>query len=379
MVKSVIEVLEDLVRLKSINPPGNEEPVCQYIKHYFEQLGIDVSLQEVRPGRHNLLARLPGKDREALLFTGHMDVVPVSPAEAARWQTDPFQPVIQADRLYGRGSSDMKSGLAAIMTALANLKTTGLVPAHDILFAATVDEEFYMMGSEKIMADGLPQPIRGIIVCEPTGLDLCTAGRGRTFGRITFWGATAHGSQIGGGTNAIELAVAFINEMKQADFTKFSTPEYGPSFWQALSIEAGVEPGVVPDQCTLGIDARLTIGHMPQSIWQETTLILNKLGLRYPDLRYSLTIDDQREPWVTSPRDPLVCQMTASLTACGIQVQYLTFSGTTDGTKLKRCGAPCIIIGPGDLSLVHRENESVALDEVTAAVQLYQEFITSFM
>ncbi|MFZ2258033.1 MAG: M20 family metallopeptidase [Clostridiaceae bacterium] len=378
MIKAVNKVLEDLVSLKSINPPGAEEPVCQYIQTYFQELEIEVTLQEVEPGRHNLLARLPGKSSDALLFTGHMDVVPVSPAEAERWRTDPFKPVVADGRLYGRGTSDMKSGLAAIMTTMTNLKTSGFVPAHDILLAATVDEEFYMRGSEVMMKLGLPQPIRGIIVCEPTGLSLCTAGRGRTFGRITFWGATAHGSKLGGGTNAIDLAVAFINEMKQTDFSGFSTPEYGQSFWQALSIEAGVEPGVIPDQCTLGIDARLTIGHLPQGIWQEVTLILKKLSLNYPDLRYSVTIDDEREPWLTSPSDPLVRQMSDALTTCAIPVQYETFSGTTDGTKLKRGGAPCIIIGPGDLSLVHRENESVALVEVAKAVKLYQEFITSF-
>ena len=377
MRKSVIEVLKDLVNLKSINPPGLEAAVCRYIQRYFEDLGLEVTLQEVEPGRHNLMARLPGNHPGAYLFTGHMDVVPVSPAEATRWQTDPFKAVIKGDRLYGRGSSDMKSGLAAIMTALANLKDEGFTPVHDILVCLTVDEEFYMKGSQKIMEQGLPEEILGIIVCEPTGLDLCTAGRGRTFGRITFQGATAHGSHPGGGSNAIDLAVEFINEMKQADFKQFSTQEYGDSFWQALSIEAGVEPGVVPDQCSLGIDARLTIGHSPAEVWQAVDLILDRLHLKYPDLHYCLTIDDEREPWVTHPSDPLVLQMANSLTACGISVKTQTFSGTTDGTKLRRGGAPCIIIGPGDLSLVHRENESVSLAEVIKAVELYQTFIKS--
>lgn len=377
MRKSVIEVLEDLVNLKSINPPGLEASVCRYIQSYFEDLGIEVTLQEVEPDRHNLFARLPGKLPGAYLFTGHMDVVPVSPAEETRWQTDPFKAVIKAGRLYGRGSSDMKAGLAAIMTVLAELKTEGFIPARDILVGLTVDEEFYMKGSQKIMADGLPEDILGIIVCEPTGLDLCTAGRGRTFGRISFQGATAHGSQPGGGCNAIDLAVEFINEMKQADFKQFSSAKYGDSFWQALSIEAGVEPGVVPDRCRLGIDARLTIGHQPAEIWQSVTLILKQLQLKHPALRYALTIDDQREPWVTDPADRLVLNMADSLTACGLPIRTQTFSGTTDGTKLRRGGAPCIIIGPGDLSLVHRENESVALAEVIKAVELYQTFIRS--
>lgn len=377
MMKPVVEILEDLVALKSINPPGDEEAVCSYIEGFFKEHGLEVRRQEVEPHRHNLMVRLPGKNPGALLFTGHMDVVPVSPAEAARWETDPFCPVIKDGRLYGRGASDMKSGLAAIMTALAQLKADGFVPLNDILLCATVDEEFYMKGSEKVMVQGLPDDILGIIVCEPTGLDLCTAGRGRTFGRITFQGATAHGSQVGIGTNAIEPAVDFINQMRKTDFSQFTTKQYGASFWQALSIGAGVEPGVVPDQCTLGIDARLTVGHLPREIWQETDRILGELQTVYPDLRPSVAIDDEREPWVTDPEEPLVLAMADALKDCGCPVRYATFRGTTDGTKLRRNGAPCIIIGPGDLSLVHRENESVDLAEVAKAVELYKRLIKS--
>ncbi len=372
---TVSKILADLVRLKSINPPGQEALVCRYLENFFKENQIEVKLQEAAPGRHNLLARLPGRSQNALLFTGHMDVVPVNPAEALRWNTDPFEPVIENGRLYGRGASDMKAGLAAILTVMAKLRAEGFIPEHDVILAATVDEEYFMKGSQRIMDENLLPEVCGIIVCEPTGLELCTSGRGRTFGTILFKGATAHGSRPGVGSNAIDLAVEFINDMKKTDFTSYASPEFGASFWQALSITAGVEPGVVPDQCTLGIDARLTIGHEPQDIWNETGRILDRLKKKHPQLEYEVTAADKREPWVTDPADPLVLQLMESLIASGTAIRFNTFSGTTDGTKLRRGGAPCVIIGPGDLSLVHRENESVALAEVEQAAVIYEHLI----
>lgn len=372
-MKKATEILKDLVALESVNPPGNEARVCRYIESCFRELGLPVILQEVMPGRSNLLARLPGRSDLPLVFTGHMDVVPVSPAERLRWQTDPFAAVLREGRLYGRGATDMKAGLAAAMAAMARLREQGIHPPHDILLCATVDEEFLMRGSAAVMAGGLLPRAAGIIVCEPTGLDVCTASRGRTFGRITFAGHTGHGSDPSSSLNALDLAHDFMSEMKRIRF-----PGTDGTFWQALSIHAGVEPGVIPDQCVLGIDARLGLDHQPAFVWSRVEAILADMARKFPGMTSQVTIDDEREPWSIDPADPFLQQLSATWEALGQPVVPATFPGTTDGTKLRRNGAACLIAGPGDLTLAHRENESVELDQVEKAVDLYAHLMTHF-
>lgn len=376
METDVLSILIDLVSLKSINPPGEEAAVCRYLTDYFRRLDIPISLHEVLPGRHNLIARIKGKNPGAWLFTGHMDVVPVSPDELARWRTDPFRPVIRDGRLYGRGSSDMKAGLAAAMAAMAKVKREGVIPPRDIVLCATVDEEYLMRGSESLMRGEALGNIKGIVVCEPTGLVLCNASRGRTFGQIRFFGATGHGSDKNGSLNAIELAVAFINSMKQVRFPSEESNEWEETFWRPLTIEAGVEPGVVPDQCSLGIDARLAQGTDPVMIWQKARELLSGLTRAYPAMDFEIEIADEREPWSQEADDPFLFRFGQILNECGVLLRHGTFPGTTDGTKFRRSGAPCLICGPGDLGLVHRENESVDLSETEQAMEVYHRFMT---
>ncbi len=366
----VVEILTDLVELASVNPPGEEGRVCHYLESFCCAHGFATSLQEVAPGRHNLLARLPGECSRPLVFTGHMDVVPVSQAEARRWSEEPFLPRIRHGRLFGRGACDMKAGLAAALAAMVQVRADGRPLPHDIVLCATVDEEFLMRGSAAIMAEGLlPDPV-GIIVCEPTSLALATASRGRTFGRITFHGHTGHGSDPAASLNALDLAHEFMSRMKAVTFPGDGT------FWQALSIQAGVEPGVIPDECILGIDARLGSDHEPAVIWRKVDDLLAAMAPRYPAMTWQIRIDDQREPWQTAETDPFLSQVMASWQEVDQPILRTEFPGTTDGTKLRRSGAPCVITGPGDLALAHRENESVEIAQVHRAVTLYAHLMT---
>lgn len=361
-----------LVRIPSLNPPGEEAAVTDFLEALCHREGL--TCQRIPSGqlnRDNLLIVLPGQDREGLAFTGHQDVVPVSPAEAERWKRDPFSGEISEGYLHGRGSSDMKAGLMASLYGMICIRRAGILPPHDLYALITSDEENHMYGSKAIFATGLMTKIRELVVCEPTSLSLCRIGKGRTWAEIVLEGQTAHGSQAGVGQNAVDLAADFILSIRNLDWSQYAN-EHGQSFIRTLAVQAGVEPQVVPDTCHLTVDARLTTGHTPTRVWLDVSLLLEDLKRTYPGSGATLAVQDLREPWITSADSPVVRRaQTAAETVLNRTLPESVFAGSTDGTVLRRDGTETIILGPGDLACVHRENECVSLRELEEASLLY--------
>lgn len=362
----VLSLTQQLITFESTNPPGHEEGISAYLYDLLRTADIETIRIPVAGHGDVLIAHLPGASSEGILFTGHMDVVPVSDAEALRWKTPPFEGVLEEGRLYGRGSADMKGGLAAGICALLSMKEQGITPPRDLFLVATVDEEDGMLGSKAVFEHPLLEKVREVVVMEPTKMALCIAGRGRTYGSLTFHGHTAHGSGGVSQDNAILLAHRFMERFLEESLPMH--PSYGASFWQVVAIHAGVEPCVVPDRCTLKIDARLHPCHETTEIWERVERILETLHLRE---HTDLLIHDRREGWETEEGD-FFRRMTQSMEEVGLPLLLDTFPGTTDGSIFRRKDREILIIGPGDLSHVHRENEFVDVAELLRAEQLYR-------
>lgn len=213
--QNLIYLVSDLISLPSENPPGREAFVEQYIVRYCRNVGLDVERAPITTNRANLIITLPGQDDdEPLTFTGHMDVVPVWPDERLRWQTNPFEPVVEGGWLYGRGAADMKGGLACALLAMSELKRSGIVPKRTIHLLATCDEEDAMRGSRALLGHPLLEKLKELVVCEPTGMTLCRRSRGRTYGDLIIRGKTAHGSRPGTGVNTIDIAAELICQLR---------------------------------------------------------------------------------------------------------------------------------------------------------------------
>lgn len=374
---TVAELAAALVRLASVNPPGDEHAAVAHLDTHLTGHGFEVHRVPVPGHGDDLVALLPGRDEApARIFTGHLDVVGVSPAERARWTDDPFAGRLRDGRLIGRGSADMKGGVAAMVTAAVQLRGEGRTPPGDVLLVLTTDEEDLMGGSRAVAAHPLLAREADVVVGEPTGLALCTTGRGRTWAHLTLRGATGHGSQPSG-RNPIQCAADLIADLDAEDFTATAAPDSPASFWRPLAINAGVEPCVVPDVCTLTVDARLSPDHDPHDVWARLDRIVGRLRSRQPSLSVEVRVVDRREGWRTPTASALVAQAQRALDAEGLSPSPAVFAGTTDGTVLRRAGRghgvrDVIICGPGDLAAAHRENESVALADLDAAVRLYR-------
>lgn len=368
----VVNIVCDLVKIPSINPPGNEKQVSNYICNLFDDENIEYRKINVDRDRDVIVAKIKGESTgESLIFTGHQDVVPISDDEIKKWKTNPFSGNVDAGKIIGRGSSDMKGGLGAAIYAAIMMRRKGIVPKKDILLVLTCDEEHYMLGSRKAINDDEIKRAKYCIVCEPTEMKICTASKGRTWAEIIVYGQTAHGSQKGLGVNAIEQCSKLIQEIKKHKFEKNINAITGETFWQPYAISAGVEPAIVPDKCSMFVDARLTLGHYPKEVWSDMEEIFDKLRDDDKNFDAEINVVEERSPWITDNKDYIVDLIHREVEKSGIIPEYDIFMGTTDGTKFKSVGITPIIFGPGNLSVVHKENEFIDIEELIKATEIY--------
>lgn len=377
--EEVINLVSDLVKLPSINPDGKEYLVTNYITKLFDKEKIEYQVMNVENDRKNIIAILRGKEKgNGIIFTGHQDVVPISSEEEKRWNYDPFGAEIVGNKLYGRGASDMKGGVGSAIMAMLTLKRNGIVPNRDIILVLTCDEEHYMKGSQKALDNEVVRSAKYCVVCEPTDMRLCYASKGRTWAEVLVYGRTAHGSQKGVGVNAIELCSDLIQEIKNYSFKNWDNDITGESFWQPYAINAGVEPAIVPDCCSMYVDARLTLNHKCDDVWKSMYDIFDELKSKDNNFKADIRVVEKRESWITEIDDYIVKLSSKCLKEQGIDTEFSVFTGTTDGTKFNSIGITPIILGPGNLSVVHKENEYLDLDELIIAYKLYIDIMLNY-
>ncbi|MDO4594301.1 MAG: M20/M25/M40 family metallo-hydrolase [Tissierellia bacterium] len=362
----LLTTLSQLLEFESTNPPGNEAQICEYVYNYFKNNNINVEKIQVEKNKFDIIAHIKGKtSKDSTIFTGHMDVVPVSFEEKHKWKSDPFKPIISDGYIYGRGSSDMKSGLCCGMHLLKYLNDNNIIPEHDVYFVATYDEEDFMSGSKALSAF---KKCENVIVMEPTDLKVCSASNGRTYGNIKFYGQSGHGSIRNREGNAILLAHDFISEMERVNFED-------NTFWQVVSINAGVEPCVVPDYCIIKIDARLSKDFDVEEIWRKLENISSYLKMLHPKFKYEFDIIDKREGWISDKDSYVYKKLKQTYDKLNINFEEDVFPGTTDGTILRRNNREVIIVGPGSLDMAHKENERCSIDDIKKAFKIYLNYV----
>lgn len=369
-------LLQQLLRVASVNPPGGEQAVADLIMEYLRQLGVANRRVEVSAGRACVVAsvgHVAGQVDGAVGFSGHLDVVPVSDDERGLWNVDPFEGVQDDARVWGRGSCDMKGGLAAILTALKVRLRDGAPPAAPIVLAFSCDEEDRMQGVRALLREPEVRACGQMVIAEPTGMNLCRASGGRTWAKVTVRGQTGHGSDRSIERNAIVNAHYLLQDLLIEDFSNTRNAAYGASFWQPLTMQAGVEPGVVPDRLTMTLDCRVVPGDGCDAMWQRLDRILQRLTQQHRCFEAAYHVEETRAPWCLDPQHPLV--LTAKQKAAELWPQApfneMYFPGTTDGNLYMQHGIPSIILGPGNLAQAHRHNEYVDKQQLVDAARFY--------
>jgi succinyl-diaminopimelate desuccinylase len=367
----VVSLCRDLVRFKSVNPPGDELEIAEYVAGVLREVGLTVEMVPHTPTRASVLARLKGSgEMPALFYTGHLDVVPVG---AEEWLHDPFEGEVVEGELWGRGASDMKGGNAAMIAATKVLATANFPLKGDLILAFTAGEEGEQLGAAEIAARPDLAPVQAVVVAEPSYNDVYVAEKGAFWLQITTHGKTAHGSMPHLGQNAIMMMVALLSELDSLAVPYEEHPLLGGFTRSVNTIAGGVKTNVVPDQCTVTIDQRTVPGQDHRAILRQVEDLIADLGQRLPDFRASVEVINDRIPVATSPGEPVVqrfCDIVAEVV--GERPVPKGVNYYTDAVVFAPAlNAPMIICGPGEAKLAHQPNEYVEVPKMVEAAKIF--------
>lgn len=367
----VVQLTRDLIRFPSVNPPGNEQVVAEFLAERMRQLGLEAEVQPLEPDRANVIGRLRGEGDGHLVFTGHLDVVP--PGGQA-WEHDPFAADLVDGRIYGRGSADMKGGVASIVAAAAALARAGFRPKADLIIAATAGEEAGMLGAAAMVERRALEGARYLVVAEPSGLDVFIGEKGVLWVDITAYGRTAHGSMPSLGINAVSYLSRLIPRLEEYPFPYQESPLLGGPTLSVNVITGGNKTNVVPDLCRISVDMRTVPSQDHADLLARLRTLATEVARDYhPDLRVEIEVDNDKEPVETDRTETLVEATVRSVEA--VRSRPPEVGGVTYGTDAACLGPgfgiPMVICGPGAQGMAHQPDEYVEVEQLVQAARIY--------
>jgi len=382
-----VELARALVAIDSRNPSlardGPGESACATaLADVLAAWGFEVQLQETPGGRPNVIGRIgrsPGEGNATvptLLFNGHLDTVGVEGMIHA-----PFDPQVRDGRLFGRGSSDMKGGIAAMCAGAVRAARSapgGL--RGQIIVAAVTDEEFESAGTRRLVESGIRAD--AAIVAEPTRLAICPSHRGFAWLELVVHGRAAHGSRWDIGVDAIALAslvVAELEQYQQGDLAQRSHPLLGRPSLHASLITGGTELSTYPDRCAVQFERRTLPGETATDFRHEVEQACSRVRRKRPELRADITPGFAQAPNEVPTSHRIVRALNDSLTRTGAAAAIEGLSCWTDAALLTAAGIPAICFGPGDIAVAHAAEEYVAVEEIERATTVMERLAVDWM
>ena len=361
-----VSLARALIKIDSRNPtlapdsPGEGE-CAHFLASVLDDWGFSVEVLDSVPNRPNIIARLGPADAPALMLNGHLDVVGV---EGMVHQ--PFDAELSGNRIYGRGSSDMKGGIAAMCAAAADVADTAC--DRQILVTAVVDEEYDSLGMRALISAGIRA--HAAIITEPTRLAICPAHRGFVWLEIAFKGKAAHGSRYDIGVDAITHAGLVLAELDKLEKTRVSGPRHallGRGSLHASTIRGGVGLSTYPEECILAIERRTLPGESSEKALAEIRDAFAAVRAGHPELEARVTLTTAQLPSDVPVDSAVVQRLRGAMERENVPVNIEGLSAWTDAALLNEAGVPTICFGPGDIGLAHAAEEFVQVEEINVA------------
>src|SRR5687767_1795053 len=343
MSDRAIQLLQDLSKVDSVNPSlvlgaAGEDAIARTLTAAMQGMGLMVRTQIVAPGRPNVVAELQGQaPGRSLMFCGHIDTVGVAGMAA------PFSGDERDGRVYGRGSQDMKGGVAAMIDAARVVAESGGLAAGKLVIGCVVDEEHASIGADALVTKWRTD---AAVVTEPTDLQVAIAHKGFEWVEIETEGRAAHGSRPREGRDAIRLMGRVLNGLDQLDRSLQARPPHallGTASLHASLIEGGRELSSYPDRCHLQMERRTVPGEAPGAAAREVDQVLAKLRGEDPDFKATAKAMFARSPYELPVDHELP---KAMLRASNNTSAPIGMSFWTDAAILGEAGIPSILYGP---------------------------------
>ena len=366
-----IELARTLIRFDTRNPPGGERACARYLGGLLEDQGFEVNEYEFADGRTSLVARTPGaRERQPLCLTGHLDVVPLG---AAAWTHEPFAGEIEDGRLYGRGSTDMKGGIAAL--TVAAMRAAEADPRVPLELVFTASEETGCEGAYHLTGTpGLLTPPGAMIIGEPTGNYPLIGHKGAFWLHAITRGTTAHGSMPEAGDNAVHKAAHAITRLENFAFRETPDTTLGLPSLNVGTVAGGLNMNSVPDEATIGIDIRTLPQQSHQALLDELQALLGR------DVELQVRQD---VGGIATPAEHDWIQRVYSIMARYLGEVPVEHGATyyTDGSVLKPAlgDPPTVILGPGEPELAHVTDEYCRIDRIETLTQAYTDIALDWL
>ena len=376
-----LELARAMVRIPSVNPAletggAGESEVAALTLGWLESWGFEARLEEGAPGRCNVVggdAAGGAAQCPALLFNGHLDTVGVS-----GMVVPPFGAALEDGRMIGRGSCDMKGGVAALLAAAASLAESG--HPGEIQVALTADEEHASLGMQALVAGGVRAD--AAVVCEPTELAVMPAHKGFVWMRALFRGRAAHGSRPEIGIDAIRHAALYAAELEELGVRLSRRPAHPllgrPSFHFG-TVAGGSTPSVYPDRCELVIERRTLPGEEEAKVERDFADALDALRGRIPEVDATLEKTLSR-PGTEVPVDSALVQGLLSAGAAeGTDPRVEGMTAWVDAAYLNQAGIPAVCFGPGSIARAHTDDEWAPVDEIESCASILERCAGEFL
>lgn len=389
--ETVINLTQKLVRIPSVyrvdDPNGNETEVANYVAEYLRNIGIETHVEEVVPGRPNVIGIIDsGKPGKTLLFEGHTDVVTEGNRDA--WEYDPFSAEIVDGRMYGRGTNDTKGNLACMITAVQSILLDKEEFSGKIILCIPCDEEGLMLGIKHFIKQGWADGVDGAIICEPQENNVSIAQRGAIRLQVDVYGKMAHGAISWSGINPNWRLAKIIIELEKLEKEEQACYGEDPFLkWPSITptiikspVVGEAQINVIPDHAMMTLDIRTIPAQNHDELLEKIEAIMERLKADDPDFNVKLTILDNR-PATATPKEAPVVQAVyeAVQSITGKTPIYNGVPGATDGTFLHMHGVPIVTIGAGDREIPHQINEYVDIEELVETTAIYREAALRFL
>ena len=361
-----VSLTRSLLQFDTINPPGRERDCARHAAALLEEWGFRVEQYEYEAGRTSLVARAGGNNSRApLCLTGHLDTVALG---TRPWSKDPFSGETDGDRLYGRGSSDMKAGVAAILLAARSFANK-LAGTPGVVIVLTAAEEGGCIGSQHLARTELLGRAGALVVGEPTANYPYIGHKGSVKFNASFKGVSAHGSMPQLGVNAIYRAARAVASLETFDFGAAPHAVMGSPTMNVGTITGGSGVNMVPDTATIGVDIRTVPGMDHAALLSRLSEVLGDGEMQvFSNLPPVWTAPDSE--WVGRVFDICKSQL-------GTRPEARTATYMTDAANLLKVysGAPTVVLGPGQPELAHQTDEWCSMERIRQAVAIYEAII----